>query len=292
MLRPRKPKAMPRRRARVLVSGPRKNGKSTGLATFKNMLHIDPENGAFEPQYQELMQAAGSEYVGVEEGARDCNGIIETLKTYARSGKIPYWGIAFDSLSKLFDTQVAFDLDKMASKGKDISEGTFGAEKKGATGFVRRLVVMADLLDVNLFLVCHEKEKWTDGKVVGYTFDGPAKLDYELDLHLRVVNRKAIVEATRYKEFPLGLSFDWNYSEFIKRFGNHYEDAPSVAKLATDEQVALLSNLLKVRADSQQLTDKWLLATGSETFADMKADDAQKCIDYLQAKPTPAKEKA
>lgn len=287
-LRARKPKATKRGRARILVFGPPKNGKSHGLSGFKNALYIDAEGGALEPQYQTQMESAGSMYVGPDEGSQDHEKILAAMKSLSTS-KHKFTTIIYDSLSKLFDTQVATDTDRMTIAGRDM-EKTYGAEKKGAIRFVRRLIRWADMLDMNLILVCHAKDKWENGQVTGTTFDGWPKLEYELHVALNVVNRKAIVTATRYDEFPKGSSFDWNYAEFAKRYGSQeIESASTPVAIATPEQVAQLESLLSVRKDAEVLTEKWLKAADADSFADMKAEQVAKCIEFLTTKPQTGK---
>lgn len=281
-LKARKPKATKRGRARILVFGPPKNGKTYGLCGFKNALYIDTEGGALEPQYQNQLEAAGSMYVGPEEGSQDHEKILDAMKALGKT-KHKFTTIVYDSLSKLFDNQIAADTDKLATAGRDMDK-TFGAEKKGAIRFVRRLIRWADMLDMNLILVCHSKDKWENGEVKGTTFDGWAKLEYELHIALNVVNRRAVVTATRYEEFVKGSSFDWNYPEFIKRYGaESVESAAQAVALATPEQVDQLTKLLSVRKDSEELTEKWLKAADADSFAEMKAEQIAKCIQYVSA---------
>lgn len=279
-LKARKPKATKRGRARILVYGPPKNGKTYGLCGFKNALYIDTEGGALEPQYQTQLEQAGSMYVGPEEGSQDHEKILAAMKSLSTS-KHKFTTIIYDSLSKLWDSQIANDTDRMMNAGRDM-EKTYGAEKKGAIRFLRRLVRWADMLDMNLILVFHAKDKWENGQIVGTTFDGLPKLEHELHLCLNVTNRKASVTATRYDEFPKGTSFDWNYSEFIKRYGSESVEAESVpAIMASTEQVAQLENLLSVRKDSEDLTEAWLRKANADSFSEMTADIIAKCIDVL-----------
>ena len=291
-LKARKPKATKRGRARILVYGPPKNGKTYGLCGFKNALYIDTEGGALEPQYQSQLEQAGSMYVGPDEGSQDHEKILAAMKALSTS-KHKFTTIVYDSLSKLFDNQVAADTDRMVVAGRDM-EKTYGAEKKGAIRFVRRLIRWADMLDMNLILVCHSKDKWENGEVKGSTFDGWAKLEYELHVCLNVINRKATVAATRYDEFQKGTSFDWNYGEFIKRYGAESVETESVpAVMASPEQVAQLESLLSVRKDADDLTEAWLRKAGADSFSEMTAEIIGKCISVVStpqtSKPTTGK---
>lgn len=279
-LKARKPKATKRGRARILVFGAPKNGKSYGLSGFKNALYIDTEGGSLEPQYQSQMEAAGSMYVGPEEGSQDHEKILTAMKELSKS-KHKFTTIIYDSLSKLWDNQIAADTDRMATAGRDM-EKTYGAEKKGAIRFVRRLIRWADMLDMNLILVCHAKDKWENGTMIGTTFDGLPKLEHDLHVALEIRNRKATVTATRYVEFPKGEAFDWNYSEFIKRYGEESIEAKTEpVAIASPEQVAQLESLLCVRKDAEALTEKWLKAADADSFAEMKAEHIIKCIEFL-----------
>lgn len=279
----RAPGAKPRDRARVLVWGDSSAGKTHGACSFPNSYYIDPEHGAAEAQFQSQLAAGKCEYMGVDEGAREPEKIIQTVQKLSQVKHSLTWLIV-DSLTKLFMDQIAADYDKMLRSGRDMDK-TFGAEKKGAIGFVRRLIHWADVMNMNVMFLCHRKAQWRDGKEIGDTFDGWDKLEYELHLALRIVNRNAIVTKTRYNEFPKNESFAWNYGEFASRYGRSVIEAPTAPiQLATPEQVAELEALLSVRVDGPTLRDKWLEKADAESFSEMKADDLAKCIAFLKPK--------
>lgn len=281
-IKTRKPGTTKRGRARILVWGGSNEGKTYGLCGFPNSLYIDPENGASEPQYQKQLAAGNCEYIGVEEGALDHNGIITAVEALGKA-KHSLCNIVVDSLSKLFDSQVASDYERMAAKGRDM-EKTFGAEKKGAIGFVRRLIRWADMLDMNLILVCHSKDKWEDNKVTGAVFDGWAKLEYEFHLGLRIVNRRAVVTKTRYDEFPKGESFAWNYSEFADRYGRDPIESKSVpVPLATSGQVVELNGLTRLLKLDPAIVEKWLDKAQAESFAEFSSEQIAKAIEWCKS---------
>lgn len=274
----------------MLVWGDSSQGKSYGACSFHNSYYIDCEHGAHEPQFQKQLAAGKCEYMGVEEGSREPEKIIQTIQRLSQVKHSLTW-LILDSLTKLFMDQIASDYDKMVRSGRDMDK-TFGAEKKGAIGFVRRLIHWADLMDMNVMLLCHRKAQWRDGKEIGDTFDGWDKLEYELHLALKILNRKATVTKTRYEEFPKGDGFDWNYSEFAARYGRTVIEAPvEPVQLATPDHVKQLEEALSLRVDGTALRDKWLEKAEAEHFGEMKADDLAKCLAYLTSPPATTKAK-
>jgi hypothetical protein len=146
--------------------------------------------------------------------------------------------LVIDSFTKLFNTQIAISAEAMEKAGK---EDAFGASKKQAIAYTRRMISWFNKLDMNVVLICHQKSLWKDGKEVGVTFDGWDKLEYELHLALRIAkqgaSRKAFIGKTRLVPFPEGESFDWSYQEFAKRYGQDVmETGAKPADLATADQ--------------------------------------------------------
>ena len=66
-------------------------------------------------------------------------------------------------------------------------------------------------------------------------------------------------------------------------------DATPVA-LASKEQIDTLEELLGVRSDGPTLLEKWLDKSQAETLAEMPAETAQKCIEFLTSKASAKKE--
>ncbi len=144
---------------------------------------------------------------------------------------------------------------------------------------------------MNVVLICHEKDQYRDGKMVGVTFDAWDKLDYELHLSMNITkagpSRKARVTKTRLLEFPDAETFDWSYASFADRYGRAViESAATPTEMATPEQAKQFADLLAVVKVDQKILDKW---EENGEANELARDDLQKRIDYLtKLLPKPA----
>jgi hypothetical protein len=270
--RPSKPK--------MIIFGRPGVGKTWSSLDFPNVYYIDTEGGANLGHYTDKLKKSGGAYFGPEQGSLDFSTVIEEVITLATI-KHPYKTLVIDSFSKLYNNKAA----EAAEKGGD----DFGRDKKEANKPTRKLVRWLDKLDMNILLICHEKDRWQNSQVVGQTFDGWEKLEYELHLCLRVIKigdtRKARVVKTRLQEFPEDETFPWSFAEFAKRFGHDVIDAaPVPIKLASPEQVKHLNELINAVRVEKDTTDKWLEKAGIETFDEMDVETIQKCITALTKK--------
>ena len=78
-----------------------------------------------------------------------------------------------------------------AAEDRGVSSEFKKSQKEAEKGGVRKLMnwLMRPDLDFPVFLICHIKDKWTKGEnkeliKEGSIWDGPEKLDYDLDLWL------------------------------------------------------------------------------------------------------------
>jgi hypothetical protein len=139
--------------------------------------------------------------------------------------------------------------------------------------------------------VAHEREEYgLDAKgqrtPIGQTFDCWDKLEYELDLALRVVkagkNRNAFVRKTRLVEFEEGSSFPWSYAEFAARYG---EDTivreVEVLDLATPEQINEIRKIFETKKIPSDLEGKWFLKANVSGWDEMSRDRVSAAIKYL-----------
>lgn len=286
------PKTATPSRPKILIFGPAGVGKTWASLDFPSVYYIDCENGANLPHYTDKLKASGGVYWGADDGANDFEAVVDEVVALATT-QHHYRTLVIDSYSKLFNTQVAIDYQRMEDAKRDM-EKTFGAEKKGAINLTRRLVRWLDALDMNVILICHEKSMWKDGKEVGQTFDGWDKLAYELHLNLQISrqgqSRKARVVKTRLEGFSDGDSFDWSYESFADRYGRDVIEAESHAvELSSPEQVARFHELMTVVAVPDKVKEKWDDATILPS--DMTAPDLQKRIDWLEGQLTAATKK-
>lgn len=274
------PKKAKPSKPKMIIFGRPGVGKTWASLDFPNVYYIDTEGGANLDHYTDKLKKAGGAYFGPDQGSLDFSTVIEEVITLATI-KHPYKTLVIDSFSKLYNNKAA----EAADKGGD----DFGRDKKEANKPTRKLIRWLDKLDMNVLLICHEKDRWQNSQVVGQTFDGWEKLEYELHLCLRVIklgeSRKAKVVKTRLQEFPEDETFPWSFAEFAKRFGTDViEAAPVPIKLASPEQVKHLNELINAVRVEKDTTDKWLEKAGIETFDEMDVETIQKCITALTKK--------
>jgi hypothetical protein len=176
--------------------------------------------------------------------------------------KHPYKTLIIDSITKLFQTAIANEQERLGDKD------AFGASKKPAVAGMRRLVNWATKLDMNILFIAHEVPEWGVNpksqmrEEIGKTPDVWDKLVYELDLGLRIIRRgkeypaTAIVHKSRLLGFPLNDSFPLDYDTFAEKYGKDYIEAETKPiVLATPEQVdkiKILLDLFKISPEDQE----------------------------------------
>ncbi len=274
------PKAAKATRPRILLYGRPGVGKTWASIEFPSVYYIDTEGGANREHYTDKLKRAGGLYFGPEQGSLDFDTVIEEVITLGTI-EHPYRTLVIDSFSKLYNARAA----QAAEKGGD----DFGRDKKEANKPTRKLIHWLNKIDMNVILICHEKDKWQNGSLIGQTFDGYDKLEYELDLALQIVKQKtkrwAKVTKSRLSQFPDEEVFPWSYADFAERYGRDVIEAKSTAlSLATDEQVNQLTQLISVLRVEADTTGRWLEKAGVDSFAEMDRDTIAKCISHLESK--------
>lgn len=272
---------------KILVFGKPGVGKTWASLDFPSVYYIDTEGGANLAHYTDKLKASGGAYLGPADGANNFDTVIEEIVSLATT-KHHFRTLVIDSYSKLYNSQIDATAEAMQKAGREMDK-TFGAEKKPAITATRRMVRWFEKLDMNVLLICHEKTMWKDSKEVGVTFDGWEKLEYELHLALHISKqgaaRKARVVKSRLTEFPDAASFDWNFKEFAKKYGEAIIDAESIpVTVATDQQVQQFTTLIQLLKVDAEWVDKCKEKAGVDTFAEMDTDTIQKCIDHLTNK--------
>lgn len=273
------------KKAKILIFGEAGVGKTWASIEFPDVYYIDAEGGATRPQYTEKLKASGALVFSPEDGANDFESLIDEIQTLATIDH-DHKTLVIDSYTKLFNTAIAVEEERLTSGGEKIA---FGNEKKPAVKMSRRLITWIDKLDMNVVLICHEKAKWAGGEQIGYTYDGWDKMNYELDLTLRVSrvggSRLAKVIKSRHENFPDGSSFDWSFGEFAKRYGQEDIDGKvQKLELASDEQIAEMRSLSKIGLIDEKTKTKWLEKAGVDDWSQMQSVSIQKCIDSLKQK--------
>jgi hypothetical protein len=261
-------------------------GKTTVALSFPVPYYYDVEGGAKGPQYRQLLKAAGGGYMGPEDGTQSFDTLIEQMQALATE-KHPYKTLIVDSLTKLFQTTIAQEAERLGDKD------AFGASKKPAVAAMRRLVMWASRLDMNIWFICHETAEWglVNGQrsEVGRVADVWDKLIYELDLAVQVVKRGpqrlALVRKSRITSFPDGESFNLDYAEFAARHGKEtVEGDVGLITLALPEQVAEVRKLLEIvripDADIQKGFDK----AGVDSWEQMTTEQITVWQNFLKKK--------
>lgn len=283
-LRAKPPKKTQPRKPKILILGEPGVGKTYVSLDFPSVYYIDCEGGATLDHYTDKLHASGGVYLGPDDGANDFDVVIEQVMELAKSSH-DYRTLVIDSYSKLFNTRITTEYEKMDRAGRDMTK-TFGAEKKPAVNLTKRMIAWFDRLDMNVLLICHERNKWDGDSQVGHTFDGWDKLEYELDLTMRIVktgpSRSAVVGKSRLAEFTTGEKFPWCYDEFAKRYGAQVIEAASThvepATAAQVERVESLSQLLKLEPEMKL---KWFDKAGVTNWRQMDTATIDRCISHL-----------
>lgn len=285
LVEPKKPK--------ILIFGPPGVGKTWASLDFPGVYYIDTEGGADLSHYREKLRAAGGMYLGPDQGSLDFDTVIGQVEALATE-RHHYKTIVLDSITKLFNATITDEQTRLGDRD------AFGASKKPAVRQMARLVKWLNRADMNALVIAHQKDLWgKDDKgnreVVGMTFDGYEKLEYDLHLVLRISKigngatskRFAHAGKSRLTGFPEGERFDWSYEEFAKRYGKDVIEKASVPIiLASAEEVAEVNRLLAIVKLPDGTMDKWFSKAAVESFEEMSTTTIQSCIAFLKGKLT------
>lgn len=281
-LRAKKPEAV-QKRLKAFFYGRSGVGKTTAAIQFPRPYLIDTERGAENEQYAKLLEAQG----GVIFQTSDFDEVMAEI-TALMQEKHEFRTLIIDPMTVLHDGIV----DRaIAQHGQE-----FGRYKGDVKRQMKRLITMLYRLDMNVICTSHAKPKWvrsTDSKgketatQEGFTFDCYDGIDYMMDLVFEVEqrgkNRVGIVRKSRVEAFPEGEVFPFTYGEIASRYGaDKMEEQAAPQQLASEEQVARLSTLVREVGVSEDVVSKWLEKAGASTFSEMPADVAAKCISWCE----------
>jgi hypothetical protein len=288
------PTAVEPRKPKVLIYGAAGAGKTWTSMDFPSCYYIDTEGGGDLPPYREKLLKAGGMYFGPDQGSLDFDAVIDQIEALATE-KHHYKTVVIDSITKLFNTAITDEQQRMADAGK---KDEFGASKKPVVRQMARLVRWLNRADMNAIVIAHEKDLWglaANGQreAIGKIFDAWEKLEYELHLVLRITKigkgegakRFAHIGKSRLTSFPEGDRFDWSYPEFAARYGKDVIEKEVVpVVLASPEEVGELKRLLEIVKLPDGVTDKWLTKAGADSFEEMNSGQVQACIQLLKGK--------
>lgn len=280
------PKDVKPGKLKMLVFSKSGVGKTWFALDFPKPYYIDSEGGARLRHYQDKLAAVGGAYFGPEQGALNFEEVLAQIQALATE-KHEFQTLVIGSITKLYQTAIAAEAERLGDKD------VFGASKKPAIGYMRRLVNWVQRLDMNVVFEAHETADWglVNGQrsEIGQKEDVWDKLTYELDLTIQAVKigttRKAFVRKSRLLGFPEADSFPLAYGEFVTRYGKDFIEAPAVPiVLATPEQVAEIRRLLGVLSLPQTEIDKALSKAGAEDWTELTTTQADAYIGYLKKK--------
>jgi hypothetical protein len=281
------PKAAEPSKPKVLVYGKPGAGKTWWALEFPSVYYIDTEGGANLSHYTDKLEKAGGMYFGPDQGSLSFETVIEQIQALATE-EHGFRTVVIDSITKLFAIVVASEAERLGEKD------VFGASKKPAVAYMRRLVSWLQRVDLNVILIAHEKPMWGIDRSgqrteIGVQADVWDKLDYELHLSLNVIKqgekRIAKVTKSRLLGFPDGSTFPWIYSEFSSRYGRDVIEKPSVQlQLATPEQISEVKRLLEVVRLADGAVERWFTAANVTDWAEMDGNKILKCIAALKSK--------
>jgi hypothetical protein len=286
-LKARQPEEVKPGKTKALIFGKSGVGKTWFSIMFPAPYYIDTEGGADLRHYQARLKEAGGAYFGPQDGALDFGSVLEQMQALA-SEKHPYKTLIVDSITKLYQTAISNEAERLGDKD------AFGASKKPAVAFMRRLVNWTHKLDMNVLFIAHEAVEWGLGangqrQEVGSQPDIWDKLIYELDLTLRAERRGpsriAVVRKSRLIGFPDGEQFPLEYDEFAQRYGKDSIEADvGTITLATAEQVAEIARLTDAVKVTDAEREKVLTKAGAESWAELTSDQAAGVIAWMKKK--------
>jgi hypothetical protein len=281
------PKSAEPSKPKVLIFGKPGAGKTWTSLDFPNVYYIDTEGGADMAHYTDKLKKSGGAYFGVDQGSLSFDSVLEQVEALATE-KHQYKTLVIDSISKVFAMEIAAEADRLGDKD------AFGASKKPAVAYMRKLVSWLTRMDMNVILVAHEKDLYgLDEKkqrnVIGVTYDAWDKLEYELHLCLNIFKQagqhKARVTKSRLLGFKDADVFDWSYESFAGRYGKEIlEGVVKQVVLATPEQIATINDLMERVKLPEDLPGKWFKAANCDSFEEMDTDKVAGIINLINTK--------
>jgi hypothetical protein len=277
---------------KILIFGASGVGKTWFSLDFPSCYYIDTEGGAARSHYMEKLTKSGGMIMGPEDGSLDGETVIAQFQALATE-KHGFKTVVVDSITKLFNTLIANEQERLGDKD------AFGASKKPAVAFMRRLMNWIHRLPMNVVLICHEKEEWgVDAQgnrtQTGTTFDCWDKVQYELDLAIQVVkqgqSRYGLIRKSRLQGFPDRERFALDFAEFSTRYGKDVIEAESkTIVLASAEQVSEIERLSSIIHMTEEEKQKWLTKASASDWNELTDEQAAKAINALLAKINPTK---
>ncbi len=265
-------------RISLLIGGASGTGKSLWIASLKNALIFDTEQGL--AYADERIAKNGSERVEVAT-YRDVEDEIRN-----RKGKLDMTWVAIDHLTTLHHEAVL-------RYNPTFQENTFGKEFDKANKEWRRLRGIIRYGDFNLACSAHMKALYENKQQTGMTSDASKNIAADFNIVLFLERRPdkkypslAIVEKFRRDpEDKRGLvppSFPFTLDDFFEINGTDASGERHEIPMATPEQIAELNRLLELVKLPEGTVDKWMAKAKAESWAEMTEEVLEKCIAYVK----------
>ena len=274
-LRGKKPECI-KKRFKAFFYGAAGVGKTTAAIQFPKPYLIDTERGAENDQYVTYLKASGASVFQTS----DFDEMMSEIRSLLTE-KHDFKTLIIDPLTVPYSNL----LDKAEKKvGSE-----FGRHYSEANKHIKHMINMLLRLDMNVIITSHAKNEYGAGMtLIGQTFDCYKKLDYLFDvvfeIQKRGKERVGVVKKTRVEAFLDNETFPFSYEEISRRYGKDIlEKSSEIEILATPEQIKELMRLIELLKITEEVTEKWLKKSDSETFDEMKSEHIQKVIDHLKS---------
>lgn len=277
------------KRLKMFVFGEAGVGKTLAAIQFPNAYIIDCEKGT--DFYSKSISKAGSAVLQTN----DPEEIIEEIRQLLTT-KHEYKTLIIDPVTQIYNAlQEKWNriFEKYADTEKQREVGDFGmrywGKVKSQYKQMQRLMVK---LDMNIIATSHQKDVYGAGfSKIGTTYDSMKGEDYFFDIVFQVIKRgEERLCLTRKERAEIGeakfpAEFEWSYENFCKFYGKDILEKESTPMLmATPEQVEKIDRLVKVLNLEQEIINKWFTKCDTDSFAEMTAEQIQKCIDFVEEK--------
>lgn len=286
-LRAKKPEVT-KPRVKALIYADKGVGKTHFCCSLPGTYYIDSEGLKDYPKFVKMIR----DNDGVLIYLTELSEMIEEVRALL-SVEHNYKTLIIDSLSFPYAWLNQLEAERLAQKpGKEGTE--YSANTAKAKRLIFQLGILLTRLDMNVFVISHEKAKYIDGEESGKTFDIYDKMAYSLgstwNLRLLGKTRKLFIEKTRYDELKTADLLDFNdgYEVLKNLFGEEtFIRKAEVTELATPEQIATFDALVEALSISEEVIQKWLIKSQATLPGDMSKDNMQKYINAMNDKLKP-----
>jgi hypothetical protein len=244
-----KPEDRPPGRAKILLTGEAKVGKSLASLDMPYPYVIDDEGGTRHAQYARKIAAGG----GRAYEPANLADAIEEIKTLAET-QHDYKTLTIDPLTTLYDKEVEIGSGKVGTE--------YGRHYEYANRNWKRLYRLVAKIDMNVIIICHTKKLTDrDGKIVAELPNGPKDLEYLFDLWIHLTRdenrrggrRLATVKGSRLEQFKEAETFEWSFEEFTHRYGaENLERGCTPITFASEEQLYRFYRALAMLNDEEK----------------------------------------